>query len=107
MMNPQRRPRERRGKSSGEACTDQQRARQPRTSRVGNEVDGRSIHTDRSEQFVQERDDSSNVIARSELGDNATVCSMHVRLAVQGVPEQPWNGESTFAVDETDAGFVT
>jgi hypothetical protein len=88
VMDAERRPTQRGGQRTGDACADEKSAGEPRTARVGNDVDGGQRQAGSIKHFAGERQDASDVIARGQLRDDAAVGSVQVDLAVQRLRDQ-------------------
>ena len=89
MVHGHRRPPQRQAQGGGETRTHQQGTGQPRTLRVGHQVDVATAQPGLGEHLAREGNDSSDVIARGQFGHHAPVGLVHVGLAVQDVRQEP------------------
>ena len=90
-----------RGKSFREGGANQQCTCEPRALCVGNGMNGFERSSAVCEYAPQKRDGAPDVVARGELGNDATVFLMHGDLRVQAV-----GYETSVRVVECNAGFV-
>ena len=83
-----RRDAERGGQAFGKGGADEQRASQAWPLRIGHGVDLRELAAAVAQYLAQQRNGTSNVVARSEFRDNAAVFAVHQDLRMQRVCEQ-------------------
>ena len=89
VVDAERRLAERRSQRAGDTGADQQRAGQARAARVGDDVDvAPSVGAGRAQDLARQRQDAADVVARSELRNDAAVVGVHLDLAVQRLREQ-------------------
>jgi hypothetical protein len=106
MVDAHQRPFQRGGQRGRDAGTDEQGAGQSRAARVGHDVDVAPTAISVAQDLAQQRDGTTDVIARSEFGHDTAEGRVHVGLAVQRVREQ-CRRRSTVDAHQRHTGFVT
>ena len=97
---------ERRTESASDPCPDQQRPRQSRATRVGDEIDIDQRDAGICKDLAGQGEHAPYVITRSKLRYDAAIGLVHVNLTMESVGQQLRNPDARFAAHDSDAGFV-
>mmetsp|Transcript_21951 Transcript_21951/g.86052 ORF Transcript_21951/g.86052 Transcript_21951/m.86052 type:complete len:368 (+) Transcript_21951:1441-2544(+) len=105
VMDRQRRHVERCGQRHRHTRTDEQRASQARALGVGNQIHVAQREARLGQHLARQRQHAAHMVARGELGHDATIGLVHRDLAVQRLRDQP-RRLPTLDLDERHPGLV-
>lgn len=80
---------QREAERGGYACADQQRARQPRSLRVGYGAEIPEFLSGLGQALLQERQHAPYMIAGCEFRHHAAIFAVHFRLGIKRMAQQP------------------
>ena len=102
VMDAQHRLVDGQAQAASDGGTDQQRAGQARTLRVGDGVDLGQGDAGLRQGLFQQRDGAADMVARRQFGHYAAILLVHGDLRIEGVRQQ-----AALRVIQGQAGFVT
>ena len=101
MMDADRRATPGIGKASAEGRSDQQGADEARPRRIGNRIDVGRRGTRLGQRGTGQRQDTADVVPRSQLRYHPPIAVVHLGLAVQAMGQ-----EAPFLVEDGNRGFI-